>query len=98
MRESLDRKLVVRITEDQYRRLKLNIVEDKVTMSQVIREALRNKLNRKLVVRITEDQYCRLQKNILEDKVSMSQVIREALQNKLNKIVIDDTWKRKFRV
>ena len=46
MRESLDRKLVVRITEDQYRRLKLNIVEDKVTMSQVIREALRNKLNR----------------------------------------------------
>ena len=46
MRESLDRKLVVRITEDQYRRLQLNIVEDKVTMSQVIREALRNKLNR----------------------------------------------------
>lgn len=45
-RESLDRKLVVRITEDQYRRLQLNIVEDKVTMSQVIREALRNKLNR----------------------------------------------------
>ena len=46
MRESLDRKLVVRITEDQYRRLQLNIVEDKVTMSQVIREALRNKLNK----------------------------------------------------
>ena len=46
MRESLDRKLVVRITEDQYLRLQLNIVEDKVTMSQVIREALRNKLNR----------------------------------------------------
>ena len=46
MRESLDRKLVVRITEDQYRRLQINIVEDKVTMSQVIREALRNKLNR----------------------------------------------------
>jgi hypothetical protein len=46
MRESLDRKLVVRITEDQYRRLQLNIVEDKLTMSQVIREALRNKLNR----------------------------------------------------
>ena len=46
MRESLDRKLVVRITEDQYRRLQLNILEDKVTMSQVIREALRNKLNK----------------------------------------------------
>ncbi len=59
---------------------------------------MKKSLNRKLVVRITEDQYCRLQKNILEDKVSMSQVIREALQNKLNKIVIDDTWKRKFRV
>ena len=58
---------------------------------------MKKSLNRKLVVRITEDQYCRLQKNILEDKVSMSQVIREALQNKLNKIVIDDTWKRKFR-
>jgi predicted CopG family antitoxin len=59
---------------------------------------MKKSLNRKLVVRITEDQYSRLQKNILEDKVSMSQVIREALQNKLNKIVIDDTWKRKFRV
>ena len=59
---------------------------------------MKKSLNRKLVVRITEDQYCRLQKNILEDKVSMSQVIREALQNKFNKIVIDDTWKRKFRV
>lgn len=46
MKNSLDRKLVVRITEDQYRRLQLNIVEDKVTMSQVIREALRNKLNK----------------------------------------------------
>ena len=59
---------------------------------------MKKSLNRKLVVRITEDQYSRLQKNILEEKVSMSQVIREALQNKLNKIVIDDTWKRKFRV
>ena len=59
---------------------------------------MKKSLNRKLVVRITEDQYSRLQKNILEDKVSMSQVIREALQNKLNKIVIDDTWKRKFRL
>lgn len=59
---------------------------------------MKNQLNKKLVVRITENQYQRLQQNILEDKVSMSQVIREALQNKLNKIVIDDTWKRKFRV
>jgi Arc/MetJ-type ribon-helix-helix transcriptional regulator len=59
---------------------------------------MKNQLNKKLVVRITENQYHRLQQNILEDKVSMSQVIREALQNKLNKIVIDDTWKRKFRV
>ena len=59
---------------------------------------MKNRLNKKLVVRITENQYHRLQQNILEDKVSMSQVIREALQNKLNKIVIDDTWKRKFRV
>ena len=46
MRESLDRKLVVRITEDQYYRLQKNILEDNVTMSQVIREALRNKPNR----------------------------------------------------
>ena len=59
---------------------------------------MKNRLNKKLVVRITENQYRRLKQNILEDKVSMSQVIREALQNKLNKIVIDDTWKRKFRV
>ena len=59
---------------------------------------MKNQLNKKVVVRITENQYHRLQQNILEDKVSMSQVIREALQNKLNKIVIDDTWKRKFRV
>lgn len=40
------RKLVVRITEDQYYRLQKNILEDSVTMSQVIREALRNKLNK----------------------------------------------------
>ena len=46
MKNQLNKKLVVRITEDQYCRLQLNIVEDKVTMSQVIREALRNKLNR----------------------------------------------------
>ena len=46
MRESLELKLVVRITENQYRRLQQNILEDKVSMSQVIREALRNKLNK----------------------------------------------------
>ena len=46
MGKSLDRKLVVRITENQYYRLQKNILEDNVTMSQVIREALRNKLNR----------------------------------------------------
>ena len=46
MSEQLDRKLVVRITENQYRRLQQNILEDKVSMSQVIREALRNKLNK----------------------------------------------------
>ena len=46
MGKSLDRKLVVRITEDQYYRLQKNILEDNLTMSQVIRESLRNKLNR----------------------------------------------------
>ena len=46
MKKSLNRKLVVRITENQYRRLQQNILEDKVSMSQVIREALRNKLNK----------------------------------------------------
>jgi predicted HicB family RNase H-like nuclease len=46
MSEQLDRKLVVRITENQYRRLQQNILEDKISMSQVIREALRNKLNK----------------------------------------------------
>ena len=46
MKKSLNRKLVVRITENQYRRLQQNILEDKVSMSQVIREALQNKLNK----------------------------------------------------
>lgn len=46
MGKSLRRKLVVRITEDQYERLQKNILEDNVSMSQVIREALRNKLNK----------------------------------------------------
>ena len=46
MGKSFKRKLVVRITEDQYDRLQKNILEDKVSMSQVIREALKNKLNK----------------------------------------------------
>ena len=46
MKKSLNRKLVVRITEDQYCRLQKNILEDKVSMSQVIREALENKINK----------------------------------------------------
>ena len=46
MKNRLNKKLVVRITENQYSRLKQNILEDKVSMSQVIREALRNKLNK----------------------------------------------------
>ena len=44
MKNRLNKKLVVRITENQYRRLKQNILEDKVSMSQVIREALENKI------------------------------------------------------
>jgi len=46
MGKTLNRKLVVRITEEQYNRLQQNILEDKVSMSQIIREALRNKLNK----------------------------------------------------
>lgn len=46
MGKTLNRKLVVRITEEQYDRLQKNILEDKVSMSQIIREALRNKLNK----------------------------------------------------
>jgi predicted HicB family RNase H-like nuclease len=46
MKNRLNKKLVVRITENQYRRLKQNILEDKVSMSQVIREALENKINK----------------------------------------------------
>ena len=46
MKNRLNKKLVVRITENQYRRLKQNILEDKVSMSQVIREALENKMNK----------------------------------------------------
>ena len=46
MKNRLNKKLVVRITENQYHRLKQNILEDKVSMSQVIREALQNKLNK----------------------------------------------------
>jgi hypothetical protein len=46
MKNRLNKKLVVRITENQYHRLKQNILEDKVSMSQVIREALENKMNK----------------------------------------------------
>ena len=46
MKNRVNKKLVVRITENQYRRLKQNILEDKVSMSQVIREALENKINK----------------------------------------------------
>jgi predicted HicB family RNase H-like nuclease len=46
MKNRLNKKLVVRITENQYSRLKQNILEDKVSMSQVIREALENKINK----------------------------------------------------
>jgi predicted CopG family antitoxin len=46
MKNRLNKKLVVRITENQYSRLKQNILEDKVSMSQVIREALENKMNK----------------------------------------------------
>lgn len=46
MKNRLNKKLVVRITENQYRRLKKNILEDQVSMSQVIREALENKMNK----------------------------------------------------
>lgn len=46
MNKALNRRLVVRITENQYQRLQQNILEDKVSMSQVIREALENKMNK----------------------------------------------------
>ncbi len=46
MKNRLNKKLVVRITENQYRRLKQNILEDKVSMSQVVREVLENKMNK----------------------------------------------------
>ena len=44
MKEQLNRKLVVRISESQFDQLKQNILDDKVSMSQVIREVLKNKL------------------------------------------------------
>lgn len=44
--KKLKRKLVVRITEEQFKQLQRNILEDKVSMSQVIREALKNKLSK----------------------------------------------------
>ena len=45
MKQQLNRKLVVRISESQYNILQENILQDQKTMSQVIRESLRNKLN-----------------------------------------------------
>jgi hypothetical protein len=44
--KKLKRKLVVRITEEQFNQLQRNILEDNVSMSQIIREALKNKLNK----------------------------------------------------
>ena len=46
MRDNLNKTVVVRITEEQFKQLQTNILEDKVSMSQVIREALKNKLNK----------------------------------------------------
>jgi len=45
MKQQLNRKLVVRISESQYNILQKKILQDQKTMSQVIRESLRNKLN-----------------------------------------------------
>ncbi len=45
-KKKLNRKLVVRVTEEQWKNLQLNIFEEKVTISQFIREVLNNKLNK----------------------------------------------------
>ena len=58
MKKPLNKKLLVRITENQYHRLQQNILEDKVSMSQVIREALQNKLN-KIEIDDTRKRKCR---------------------------------------
>jgi len=41
----LDRKLVVRVSEDQWNKLQLMINEQKVSMSQIVRDGLMNKLH-----------------------------------------------------
>lgn len=46
MREKYKKKIVVRITENQFNRLQQKIVKDEVSMSQVIREAIKNKFNK----------------------------------------------------
>ncbi len=46
MRDNLNKTVVVRITEEQFLQLQRSILNDKTSMSQVIREALKNKLNK----------------------------------------------------
>ena len=46
MRDNLNKTVVVRITEEQFLQLQGSILNDKSSMSQVIREALKNKLNK----------------------------------------------------
>lgn len=46
MRDNLNKTVVVRITEEQFLQLQGSILNDKASMSQVIREALKNKLNK----------------------------------------------------
>ena len=46
MREKYKKKIVVRITENQFNRLQQKIVKDEVSMSQAIREAIKNKFNK----------------------------------------------------
>lgn len=45
-KNNYNRKLVVRISEVQYQGLIMITLENNLSMSQVIREALRNKLNK----------------------------------------------------
>lgn len=45
-KNNYNRKLVVRISEAQYQGLIMITLENNLSMSQVIREALRNKLNK----------------------------------------------------
>jgi hypothetical protein len=46
MRNNLNKKVVVRITDEQFLHLQRRIHVDKLSMSQVIREAISNKLNK----------------------------------------------------